>query len=74
MELEINGHELSLHNGHYGNTLIYIDNKLASNGKDVRPDKRVEFWKQFLKDNPEFDSKCLLPAPFNTGKTFEDLY
>jgi hypothetical protein len=27
-----------------------------------------------LKDNPEFDSKCLLPAPFNTGKTFEDLY
>ena len=76
-EYTIAGHKLSIHNtGHFGR-LIYIDNILASNDRDVRPDKDLKFWKQFLSDNLDFDAKCLLPKapPWSTTReTFEEIY
>lgn len=72
----INGHVLSVHDGHGGKTLIYIDNKLASDGKSLRPGKDINYWRRFLQNHPDFDAKCLLPTgpPWNTSPTFEELF
>lgn len=76
MEDYINGHNLSVHTGHYENTLVYVDCKLVSDGRKLRPDKGPEFWRKFLQGNPSFDALCVLPVdpPWNTKLTFEDLY
>jgi len=73
----VNGHELySFNTGDGG---IYIDHNLAVSydpNNQLRIDKDVNFWRKFLKENPDFDAQCLLPrgAPFYTKLTFEDIY
>jgi hypothetical protein len=54
---------------------IYIDNKLASTEK-IRSDKKLDFWRKFLKKTKKFDAYCLLPneKPWKEHKTFEEIY
>lgn len=71
----INGHILEYHGS--GDGVIYIDHiKATTFGHGgIRSDKGMSFWRKFLKDNPNFDSHCLLPPPFiNNRPTFEDMY
>ncbi len=76
MVTTINGHKIEAMIGHWGKLLIYIDNILASNGKDKRPGKGTKYWANLLKANPHFDSKCLLPDHFRPDgiKSFDELY
>lgn len=76
MKETINGHTIETHDGHYGKLLIYIDSTLASNGIDRRPHLRLAYWKQLLRDSPQFDALCLLPDHLRPekNKPFEELY
>jgi len=70
----INNIEISEYAGHWGKSLVYVDNKLASDGVNLRPKKGYKYWIRFIKSHPNFNSNCLVSDHFRDGKSFEEKY